>query len=255
MLNIQKPNPKPPRIFIYGPQGLGKSTFGSLAENPIFLQTEDGLDALDVASFPLSKTYGEVMGNLSQLADEEHDFKTLVVDSLDWLEPLIWQQVIAENPTNSNGKTVRSIEDYGYGKGYALALDLWREYLQAINFLREERQMTIIQTAHAEIKRFENPTTDAYDRYQPKLQRSAAALLLEHSDVVLFTNYYVGVTKENTGFSDRKRAIGSGDRVLYTEERPSFIAKSRYSLPEEIPFDKNGDYWNVIANAVPYFNK
>jgi len=254
MLNLEKAKSKPPRILIYGPQGLGKSTFGSLAEKPVFIQTEDGLDAIDAATFPLATVYGDVMSQLTELADKEHDFKTLVIDSLDWLEPLIWKQLIAENPTNEKNRQVNSIEDYGYGKGFVMALDFWREYIQAINYLRNEKGMMIIQTAHAEIKRFENPATDAYDRYQPKLQKGASALILENSDIVLFTNYFIGVTKENTGFNDRKRALGSGDRILYTEERPSFIAKSRYNLPAEIPFDKNGEYWNVIAGAIPFFN-
>lgn len=238
---------KPPRILIYGPQGLGKSTFGSLADTPVFIQTEDGLDAIDVPAFPLAKSFADVMESLTKLAEEEHDFKTVVIDSLDWLEPMLWKQVAAEN-------NVPSIETIGYGKGYALALDLWREYISLINFLRDERHMMVIQTAHAEIKRFENPTTDAYDRYQIKLHRLASGLILEHSDIVLFTNYFIGTTKKKDGFDERTRAVGSGERMLYTAERPAFIAKSRYELPDEIPFDKNGQYWATIAQAIPYYN-
>ena len=136
----------PPRILIYGTQGIGKSTLGANAPAPIFIQTEDGLGLLDVAHFPIAKSFAEVIEALTVLATQEHGFKTLVLDSLDWLEPLIWAHIAKEHGHNS-------IEDFGYGKGYVHALDAWREYLDAINYLRNEKGMTIIQTAHADVKR------------------------------------------------------------------------------------------------------
>lgn len=246
-LSLEVKKHKPPRILIYAVHGIGKSTFGSLAPSPVFLQTEDGLDTIDCPSFPLAKSFGDVMGYLEELATQDHEFKTLVIDSADWLEPLIWKAVCAE-------RNVNSIEDIGYGKGYLMALDFWKQYISAVNYLRDEKDMMIIQTAHAEIKRFENPETDSYDRYNVKLHKRASEILLEHSDIVFFANYYVGTKSEDAGFKDRKRAIGSGERILYSTERPAATAKNRYGLPDQIPFDKDGNYWNVIANHVPYFN-
>lgn len=255
-VSVEEKRPKPPRILIYGPQGLGKSTFGSKAPNPVFIQTEDGLDAIDVPAFPLAKTWAEVKKYLTELCNEDHDYRSVVIDSLDWLEPLMWQHLIAERPTDEKGRPVKAIEDYGFGKGYVHVMDYWNEYIRAVNYLRSERNMMVIQTAHAQVKRFDNPETDAYDRYEIKLHKSAAAKIQEHSDMVLFTNYYVGVKKEDVGFNgERKRAIGNGDRILYTEERPAFLAKNRYGLPAEIPFDKNGDYWKVIAEHLPFYNQ
>lgn len=255
-LSLETKKPKPPRILIYGPHGLGKSTFGSLAPNPVFVQTEDGLDALDVPAFPLAKSYEQVQAYLAELCTAEHKYKTLVVDSLDWLETLIWEHVIKVRPTDEKGRKVSNIDDYGYGKGYLYAMDFWNEYIEAINYLRNERGMMVIQTAHASIRRFDNPETDAYDRYEIKLQKSASSKIQEHCDLVIFANYFVGVKKEDVGFNgERKRAIGNGDRILYTEERPSFLAKNRYGLPPEIPFDKDGNYWAVVAEKVPYFNQ
>lgn len=258
-MNIQKTTGKPPRILIYGPQKIGKSSFGALANRPVFLQTEDGLDAINVDSFPLTKLvenggggFKELMKNLESLAMEEHNFKTLVVDSLDWMEPLVWEQVCKEH-------NVKSIEEVlkGFGKGYIQALDVWREYLTILDYLRNEKGMTIIQIAHAQIRKFENPETDIYDRYEIKLQKAAAALMMEHSDIILFANYFVGVKKEEKSMSKegRKRAVGTGERILYTEERPSFMAGNRYGLAAEIPFDKNGEYWSEIASKVPFFNQ
>lgn len=250
MLSLQKNIPTPPRILIYGPQGVGKSTFVSNAQTPVIIQTEDGLGALDIPAFPLAKSYQEVMGYITELATIDHPYKTVAIDSADWLEPLIWKQVAMEA-----GK--KSIEDIGYGKGYVMALDLWREYIEALNYLRDAKGMTVIQTAHANIKRYDNPETESYDRYEIKLHKNASALLLEHSDIVLFANYYVGVTKEDAKFNKegRKRAIGSGERILYTQERPAAVAKNRYDLPQEIPFDKEGQYWGVIAQHVPFYSQ
>lgn len=251
MLNVNKTGGKPPRILIYGTQKIGKSTFAAHADRPVFIQAEDGLDAINIDAFPLAKTFDEIMENISALAGEQHDFKTVVIDSLDWLEPLIWNQVCENHK-------MASIEDVlgGYGKGYGEAVKIWRLYLEGLSFLRDELGMTIIQIAHAQIKRFENPETDAYDRHEIKLQKAAAALMMEHSDIILFANHVVGVKKEAKPMNKdgRKRAIGSGERVLYTEERPAFMAGNRYGLPPEIPFDKDGAYWNIIAQTVPFFN-
>lgn len=248
-LSLSKKKVLPPIITTYGPGGIGKTTMSSFADKPVMIPTENGIGNLDIASFPLVTSYAEAMKYLGELATEDHEYKTAVIDSLDWLEPLIWQQVAAEN-----GK--KSIEEISYGKGYVMALDLWREYLDAITYLRSEKEMTIIQIAHAQIKRFENPETESYDRYEIKLHKAASALILEHSDIVLFANHYVAVSKESKQFGSegRKRAIDTQERILYTEERPSAVAKNRFGLPKEIPFDKEGQYWNVLAQHIPFYS-
>ncbi len=222
----------------------------------MFIPVEDGTDAINVDSFPKPRTFKEVMGYLQQLAEEEHDFKTVVVDSLDWLEPIVWKETVLRIPYGEKGKKIENIEDYGFGKGFGHAMDVWVDYIDALDYLRSEKQMTVIQICHAQIKKFENPETDIYDRYELKLQKQVAAKMMEHSDIILFANYYVGVKKEEKAMSKdgRKRAVGTGERVLYTEERPAFMAGNRYSLPSEIPFDKEGKYWETIAEHVPFYS-
>ena len=201
------------------------------SDRPVIIATEEGLGTLDVPHFPLAKSFDAVMEPLAALYSEPHEFGTVVVDSVDWLEPLIWKKACEDNKWGS-------IEEPGYGKGYVAALDLWREYLDGLNALRDERGMTVIQIAHTDIKRFDSPMCEPYDRYVIKLHARAAALLQEHSDIVLFANYRISTVKSDVGFNKKvNRALGSGERVIHTEERPAFLAKNRYGLPDVLPLD------------------
>jgi len=223
--------PRPRRTLIYGVHGVGKSTFGAMAESPVFIQTEDGLSNLDAPRFPLSQSYTDVLAALGELYTEKHDFKTVVIDSLDWLERLIWAEVCRK-------RGVESVEDIGYGKAYVFALTQWREVLSGLDALRNERGMAVIFIAHAAIEKFANPETDTYDRYAPRLQKLASALIQEWADEVLFAGYRVHTKTTKEGF-DRTRAvgIGAGERILRTTERPAHVAKNRLGLPDEMPLD------------------
>ena len=232
--------PKAPRILIHGVAGVGKTTFAAGASKPVVIQTEDGLGTLDVPHFPLARTFDQVIEGLAALYTEDHDFQTVIVDSVDWLEPLVWAKACRDNGWNS-------IEDAGYGKGYVAALNLWRQYLDGLNALRDERGMTVVQIAHTDIKRFDSPEHDPFDRYVIKLHSRAAALLQEHSDIVLFANYRISTVKADVGFNKKiNRAVGSGERVMHTVERPAFLAKNRYALPETLPLQ-----WQAFAQAMP----
>lgn len=221
----------PRRIMLYGVHGVGKSTFGAMAERPIFLTTEEGTNDIECDRFPLAAKYADVLGALSSLYSDEHDYQTVVIDSLDWLERLIWAEVCAK-------RGVETIEDIGYAKGYVFALTQWREILGGLDALRAERRMQVILIAHAAIEKFANPETDTYDRYIPRLQKQASALVQEWCDEVLFATYRVHTKTSNEGF-DRKRTqgIGTGERILRTTERPAHVAKNRLSLPDELPLD------------------
>jgi len=231
---------KPPRILVHGVHGVGKTTFAAGAPDPVFILTEDGLGTLDVPHFPLARTFDEVMQELAALYTEEHPFRSLIADSVDWLEPVIHAKVCQDQGCGS-------IEDLGYGKGYVHALDYWRQYLEGLNALRDHKGMAIIQIAHTDIKRFDSPESEPYDRYVIKLHSKASALLQEHSDIVLFANYRISTVKSDVGFNKKvTRALGSGERLLHTAERPAFLAKNRYALPETLPMS-----WAALAEAMP----
>jgi len=234
----------PPRTVVYGDKGLGKTTFATSAPNAIVIQTEDGLGQIEVAHFPLAKDFGSVMEAISTLYTDEHPFQSLVVDSLDWLEPLIWQAACAAHGKNS-------IEDFGYGKGYIEALAYWRQFFDGINALRTQRQMNIILLAHSQVIHIEDPLLAAYDSHALKLHKRAAALVEEWADIIGFAQLRVlQIEEKKASFTDkdakRVRAKAAGqERLLNVAPSPAFTAKNRYNLPPVLPLE-----WSAFAAAL-----
>lgn len=236
--------PAPRRVMLYGVQGVGKSTWAACAPKPIFLQTEDGLGEIDCDKLPVATTFEQVMKGLSALYTEPHAYQTVVVDSLDWLERLIWVEVCRK-------RNVESIEDIGYAKGYIFALTQWREFLEGLSALRNDKGMAVVMIAHARIERFENPETESYDRYVPRLHKLAAAVVQEWCDEVFFASYKVYTKQTEEGFNrKRSQGIGTGERILRTQERPAHMAKNRLNLPDELPLDWNA-YAYYLTNESP----
>lgn len=236
---------KPPRILVHGTEGVGKSTFASQAPKPIFIQCEDGLDEIDCEKFPLATTYDDVIVALTELRTGQHDYETGVIDSVDWLERLIWDKLCAQYSVNSIEKV-----DGGYAKGYTHALTYWREIVDHLNALRNTRGMVILLIAHSKVERFEDPESSPYDRYSPRLHKHAAALLSEWADAVLFATRKIRTQTEDAGFN-RKRTIAhaigrdGGDRILRCVGGPSCVAKNRYGIIEELPLS-----WPAFITAL-----
>lgn len=230
------PDLKPPRIFLYSVEGIGKSTFGASAPNPIFIQTEDGLAGLDVARFPLATSIADVRTAIATLLDSEHDFETVVLDSADWLEQIIVKEI----------ESTHEAKDLAYGKGALKQAEIWRDLLDGFNALRTERGMAVVLIGHCHIKRFDSPETEPYDRYMPKLQERSSALVREWCDALLFANYRTVVKTTEVGFKKEvSRGITNGERLLYTSEKPAYMAKNRYALPDQLPLS-----WEALSNAI-----
>jgi hypothetical protein len=220
------------------------STFAAASQSTIFIQTEDGLGEIICDKFPLAESFNDVMTALRELYTQKHPYTTVAVDSLDWLERLIWADICTE-------RSVSNIEDIGYAKGYVFALDKWRNFLDGLTALRRDKGFTIILIAHAKIEKFENPETESYDRYVPRLHKLASALIQEWCDEVLFATYKVHTKQTDEGFGRKgTRGIGNGERILRTVERPSHMAKNRLNLPDELPLD-----WNAYAQHFTHNQK
>lgn len=239
LASLARNNPKPPRIVIHGDPGVGKTTFAASAPASVVIQTEDGLGNLDVTAFPLARSFDDVLQALQSLYTEEHPFKTLVVDSLDWLEPLVWQKVCTAH-------NVPSIETLPYGKGYVEALTYWRQFFQGITALRDDKNMTVVMVAHSQIVRVEDPSLPAYDSHDLKLHKRAAALAEEFADVILYAAVKTNTVTEESGFNNKRvRATTTGERVMHTVGQPAFLAKNRFSLPSPLPLA-----WSAFEEAM-----
>jgi hypothetical protein len=227
----------PLRVLIYGPDGVGKTTFAASARDAIVLPAEDGAAYLNVARFPVAETWQDVLDALAELRGE-HAHKTLVLDTLDWMEQLIVQHVCAKHKKDS-------LESFGYGAGYALVFDETRAFIGQLERLRAEKGMAVIGVAHSTVRAFQNPEGENFDRYELKLQaaknNNTAALWREWSEFVLFANYETLVSDSKSG----AKGESSGKRFAFTARTAAYDAKSRLALPAQLPLE-----WGAFARAV-----
>jgi hypothetical protein len=224
MLNIIEGKEKRPlKIVIYGPEGIGKSTFASQFPEPIFIDTEGGTSNLDIKRIKCNKSWNELISIVKEIKAHPTICKTVVLDTADWAETLCTNAVCEKYRKNN-------IEDFGFGKGYVYLLDEFSKLLVSLDELIEVG-INVVVTAHAKPRKFELPEEQGtFDRYEMKLTRQVAPLLKEWCDALFFVNYkiYVVTTENNS-----KKAQG-GKRVLYTNHHPAYDAKNRFDLPDEL---------------------
>lgn len=235
-------------VLVYGTEGIGKTGLIAEAPRPIILDPERGSLRYNVARNTKIRSYWDVKNSIAYLRNEKHDFKTLGIDSIDHIEPFIFQETVARD-----GKA-KNIEEVGGGfqKGYVFALDVWREVIEDLRDLRTQRGMNVVCIAHSRVVTANDPTQQLpYDRYTLKLhenkQASAIALWKESVDALLFATYEDVVFKVNS--KDKKgKSTGEGVRKLYTTRTSAWDAKNRFGLPSELPFSL-GDSWGAFERA------
>lgn len=228
------------KVIVYGPEGIGKTTFASQFPSPLFIDTEGSTKHLDVRRLPNPVSWSMLMQEVEHVRTHPNLCATLVIDTADWAEKLCMEHICAMNKWTS-------IETPGYGKGYVV---LAEEYGRLLNLLSQvvDQGIHVVLTAHAMMRKFEQPDEmGAYDRWELKLQKKTAPMLKEWADMLLFANYktYV-VNVDGQGTAKGKNKAQGGGRVLYTSHHPAWDAKNRVGLIEELPFN-----FSAIAEHIP----
>lgn len=224
----------PHRYLIYGTPGIGKTTFAASTDSPVWIDCEDGSGDIDVPRYQFAegrhvpRNYVEVITALEKLAMSKHGRKTVVIDTVDRLESLIHAHICTRDKKTN-------IEDYGYGKGYVMALSEWREVANKLNALRAAG-MTVVVLGHAVSKTWKNPEGDDYDRYTVAVDPKAAKFLYEWADNVWFARFEEGGAKV-PGAGPRPKGYMTGRRIMHTERGAAFDAKKRVNIAAEVEFD------------------
>jgi hypothetical protein len=235
----------PPRIIIQGMPGVGKTSLAAKSPSPIFLQTEDGAPAgVEIATFGLLTSYDHVVGAITALGNEPHEYRTLVIDTVDALEPLIFNTTCVAN-------NWKSIESAGYGRGYVEADKLWQDVLDGFDWLRRHREMMVVLIAHSSVETVNDPRAPSYTSYQLRLHKRGRALVQDWCDAIGFLSTELVIHTEDQGFKKRARADGGSARYIYWEGKPAFTAKNRYNLPAKMPVPRDFDFDKQLAPYLP----
>ena len=230
-------NPKPRRSLFYGMPAIGKSTCAANAPNPVFIQTEEGIGDIDTSSLPFAQTLDKVKEQLMMLWEEEHDYKTVVIDSVTNLGRLIDKQVAKD-------KSVESIGDIGYGKAPEMTMRYWQEIIGAMTALWNSRNMGVILIAHVTTRKVRDPQHDEYQKFTPSVNELAGAALMEWCDEVFFMRQQTFTTADD----GRVKATATDTRLIYCNRQPTYDAKNRLQMPDNIILDYK-NYQTYIDKA------
>jgi hypothetical protein len=226
-LKISKgPRPSPVRAVIYGVSGIGKSTFGAGLPKPLFLDTEESTNQLDVDRVVIPN-WQALNTAVAELASSPHGYQTVVIDTADWAERMLIEHLLAK-------QSKKSIEDFGYGKGYTILAEEFGRFLQLCDGLTS-KGIHIVFIAHSKVVRQSPPDqTDGFDRYELKLTKQVAPLLKEWSDLLLFASFQLQIVEGTDG---RIKAQGGKERVMHTTNHAAWDAKNRFGLADTVPFN------------------
>ena len=234
---------KAQKTVIYGPEGIGKTTFAAQFPDPLFIDTEGSTTHLDVKRVdPAPSSWAMLMGYVNAVIADPGVCQTLVVDTADWAERLCVEHVLKKYDW-------QTIEAPGYGRGYR---EVNEEFGRLLDKLSDvvAKGVNVVVTAHARITKFEQPDElGTYDRWSLKLfdspKSSNAAMLKEWADMVLFANYKTNVVKPDSKTGGHAKVMG-GKRIIHTTHTPAWDAKNRCGLADELPLD-----FSSIAGCIP----
>ncbi len=219
--------------LLYGPQGIGKSTFASHFPSPMFFTFEKGTNDLDVTRCNMITTIEQLLGYLDDLLLET-EYKTLVIDGIDGLAPLIEIKVVDHfnmYDEKAQSNPYKNFDDIGWGKNHNEAARAWHRLLKYKVEKIKEAGIDVVLLGHSQVKKFDPPDSEAYDKYDLRVSDKVGYQITAWCDEVLFCNYRVDTRKSG----NKHEAIGKGERILYTQPRPQYNAKTRLDLPAELP--------------------
>lgn len=231
---------RPWRVAIYGTPGIGKSTLAAKAPGAFFLDIEDGLVNVDCYKSTPIKNVNELNAWL-KWAYEQQDIKTVIVDTLDALDKILTEKVLSD----TRG-TKKSLADFGYGKGYDKLAQLWNVVLDRLDqYARVDKNVLLI--GHEQVKKYEDPSSEGYDRYIIQIHQKSANVIFNRSDAVLFAKWETFVRGDE---DEKKKARGTGKRLLYCQETPALMAKNRFGLNTVEVMDLEGSIFNKLKFGV-----
>ena len=156
------------KTVVYGPEGIGKTTFASCFPKAVFIDTEGSTKFFDLARFPVPTSWTMLLDEVQEVINDPTVCDTLVIDTADWAEKMCIAEVCSAN--NKKG-----IEDFGYGKGYTYVYEAFAKLLHKLEDAAD-KGVNIVLTAHAALRKFEQPDEmGAYDRWELKLLNSPKA--------------------------------------------------------------------------------
>lgn len=228
-----QPKAQPPRILLYGVPGIGKTTMASRFPKPLLIPVEEGADSLSIARTDRPTTWAQFEDMLKEFESDTMGYQTLAIDSLTALQELLFAHVCS-----MDGVTSIELAAGGFGKGYILAADHWRGMLCSLDRIRS-KGVIIVGIGHMATIAHQDPRLPNYDRMQPRLYVSGKGTgilphMVEWCDVVACCAYEVFTTEQG---SKSPRGLGDGQRIMYLQERPAYLAKNRYGLPESLSMD------------------
>lgn len=227
-----------PRLLVYSPPKIGKTGFAAGIPGVLFLAAESGTQEYDVARVPVIPSctgrgpthpcgWKQTLGWLDLLATQPHDYRAVAIDTLDWLEGVLFAHLIA---TDTKARTTIVEAHGGYGKAYKIAVEHWRTLAAKLDVLSLQRGLTVVLLAHSTIEKFSDPVTQDYDQHRLKLHKHGADFWSEWVDAILFANFEMLHDQAADAWAS------SGRRVLHTSPPSDFayVAGNRYGLPPRL---------------------
>ena len=234
----------PKKIVIYGPACIGKSSLAEQFPDAIFIQTENAGGSIACPRLPLCKSWADMTEQLKLVHKGEYgEYKTIVVDSLKFVEQLIVKEVCFL-------KSIDSLDDLQYGVAYGDAMSMWYKFTDMMDrFL--DSGMNVVLIGHDTQRTIKDPRTDEYESTTLDLMKwgrtyDPVKMLAPWCDCVLYLAHKLYTSSSDTGLGQKRTtATSTGERIIYTEERPAYLAKNRFKMPAELPF-KEGQGYSVI---------